>query len=162
MGFHKSKEKKKITKDYVYGNMHRLLFLKTWRVKVPLELVHIDICRLIWNPSFGNKRYFILLIDDYTKITWFYSFDEKSYVSFTFLQFKALEKNQSEREKKTLWTHWGEEIIDQHFLTIARKKEFIGNSWSNTHLKKMASQKWRIKQFKKWQEACYKQCYLHS
>ena len=53
----------------IYGEMHRLPFFKTsWRAKLPLELVHADICDPTRTLSLNNRRYFILFIDDYTRM----------------------------------------------------------------------------------------------
>ncbi|KAL5570519.1 hypothetical protein UlMin_027094 [Ulmus minor] len=54
--------KKKHRQPFPYG--------KAWRAKKPLELVHTDVCGPIRTPSNYQKRYFILFIDDYTRMTW--------------------------------------------------------------------------------------------
>ncbi|KAL5573510.1 hypothetical protein UlMin_023107 [Ulmus minor] len=46
-------------------------FGKAWRAKKPLELVHTDVCGPMRTPSNDQNRYFILFIDDYTRMTWF-------------------------------------------------------------------------------------------
>ena len=63
----------------IYGQMHCLPFPKTtWRVRAPLELVHVDICGPTRTPSLSNKRYFLLFVDDYTRMMWIYVLDQKS------------------------------------------------------------------------------------
>ncbi|KAG6469652.1 hypothetical protein ZIOFF_070582 [Zingiber officinale] len=53
----------------VYGKQHRLSFPNTsWRAKAPLELVHADICGPTQTPTIGNRRYFLLFVDDYTRM----------------------------------------------------------------------------------------------
>lgn len=69
IGLPKFDTEAKVCEGCIYGKMHKLPFPKTtWRAKEPLELVHAD----IWGPSrthsLGNKRYFILFIDDYSRM----------------------------------------------------------------------------------------------
>ena len=69
----------KICEGCIFGKMHRLPFPKTsWRAKAPLELVHADICGPTRTPSLNNKRYFILFVDDYTRMMWLYFLNAKS------------------------------------------------------------------------------------
>ena len=86
----------KICEGCIFGKMHRLPFPKTsWRAKAPLELVHADICCPTRTPSLNNKRYFILFVDDYTRMMWLYFLNAKSEAFSIFLQFKALVERQS-------------------------------------------------------------------
>ena len=62
----------------IYGKMHRLPFPKTvWKARAPLELVHADICGPTRTPSLSNKRYFLLFINDYTRMMRIYFLDQK-------------------------------------------------------------------------------------
>ena len=36
----------------------------------PLELLHLDIMGLTRTESLGGKRYFMVLVDDFTRYTW--------------------------------------------------------------------------------------------
>ena len=38
-----------------------------WRADEPLELLHIDLCGPITLVTAGGSRYFILIVDDYTR-----------------------------------------------------------------------------------------------
>ncbi|KAL5569040.1 hypothetical protein UlMin_025615 [Ulmus minor] len=55
------------------GKQHRQPFLskKAWRAKKSLKLVHTDVCNPMRIPSNDQNRYFILFVDDYTRMTWF-------------------------------------------------------------------------------------------
>ena len=107
----------------IYGKMHRLLFPKTaWRSQAPLELVHSDICGPTRTPSLGNKRYFLLFVDDYTRMIWIYFLDKKSEAFTKFLHFKALVENQSGCKLKTLRTDRGGEFIYKPFLNYCKEQ----------------------------------------
>ena len=58
----------------IMGKQHRKSFPKgvSWRASVFLELIHTDICGPIKNPSLGSQRYFLIFIDDFSRMTWFY------------------------------------------------------------------------------------------
>jgi len=54
------------------GKQRRLLFPKTanYRAAETLELVHGDLCGPITPTTPGGRKYFILLVDDYSWYIW--------------------------------------------------------------------------------------------
>ncbi|KAK8628128.1 hypothetical protein V6N13_063840 [Hibiscus sabdariffa] len=80
------------------GKKHRLPFPKekVWRASEKLQLVHTDICGPHRTLSLGGNKYFILFIDDFTRMTWVYFMKEKSEVFKVFKKFKALTEVQNE------------------------------------------------------------------
>ena len=76
--------------------MYKLPFTKTaWRAKAPLQQVHTNIWRSTCDPSIEGKRYFLLFLDDYTRMMWVYFLEQKSQAFTYFLEFKALPKKPS-------------------------------------------------------------------
>ena len=62
-------ENKNICEGCIFGKMHRLPFPKaSSRAKAPLQLVHADIWGPSRNPTISGKRYFLLFVDDYTRM----------------------------------------------------------------------------------------------
>jgi transposase InsO family protein len=113
-----------ICEGYVYGKMHRFPFPKTaWRAKAPLELVHADICGPTRTPSLNNKRYFLLFINDFSRMIWIYFLNNKSDAFSVFLQFKALIEKQSGCQIKTLRTDRGGEFIYMPFLDYCKEND---------------------------------------
>lgn len=51
---------------------------KVWRASNELELVHIDVCGSMRTLFLDGNKYFILLIDDYSKMNWVYFMKERS------------------------------------------------------------------------------------
>ncbi|XP_024984146.1 uncharacterized protein LOC112520048 [Cynara cardunculus var. scolymus] len=82
-----------------------------WRASKQLELIHSDICGPMRTPSFGESRYFLTFIDDYSRRIWTYFIKEKSEAFNCFVIFKAMVENQSECKIKTLRTDRGGEYI---------------------------------------------------
>lgn len=121
IGLPEIEAKAQICEGCVYGKMHRCPFPKTtWRAKAPLELIHAD----IWGPSrtlsLGNKRYFILFVDDYTRMMWVYFLSEKSEAFSAFLKFKAIVEKHSGHQIKTLRKDRGGEFIYTPFMEYCR------------------------------------------
>ncbi|KAG6509698.1 hypothetical protein ZIOFF_027698 [Zingiber officinale] len=107
----------------VFGRHHHLPFPNTsWRAQAPLELVHADICGPTQTLSLGNRRYFLLFVDDYTRMIWIYFLKKKSDAFTTFMKFKALAENQSGCWIKTLRTDRGGEFLSRPFLDYCQHK----------------------------------------
>ena len=74
----------------------------SWRAKAPLELVHSDIYGPMQTPTLGGYSYFILFVDDCTRMMWIYFLKQKFEAFSTFLQFKAQVETYSGKKNKTL------------------------------------------------------------
>lgn len=61
------------------------------RTKQPFELIHSDLCRPMTTPSISAIKYFILYIDDYSRVPWVYFLRSKTAVDIVsvFQEFKA-------------------------------------------------------------------------
>ena len=74
--------------------MHRLPFTKTvWRTKASLQLVHADIWSLARNPSLGEKRYFLLFVDDSNRMMRVYFLEQKSQAFTYFYNSRLSQRN---------------------------------------------------------------------
>ncbi|RDX89990.1 hypothetical protein CR513_28197, partial [Mucuna pruriens] len=105
------------------GKQHMLPFSidKAWRAKDLLELVHIDICKLMRASSLNNNRYFILFIDDFSRITCVNVLKEKSEVFGIFKMFKTLVEKQSGKHIKVLRSDYGKKYNFHKFDRIERQ-----------------------------------------
>ena len=54
--------------------------------------MHTDVCGPMKTPSQNGNRYFMLFIDDFTRMTWVYFLKEKSEVFGFFKKFKQFVK----------------------------------------------------------------------
>lgn len=97
------KEDNELCERCFHGKQHKLLFSSsnTWRPKDMLELIHIDFCGPMRTPSLDNK-YFIIFIDDFSKMTWVYFIKENSEVFKIFKKFKTLVEKQTVKHIKDL------------------------------------------------------------
>ena len=81
------------------------------RVKEPLELVHSDLCGPITPTTFGGTKYYILFIDDYTRITHIYPLKGKTTAEVVerFKEYKAEVERHTGKQIKRLRTDGGGE-----------------------------------------------------
>ena len=71
-----------VCEGWALGKHQRNSFPKggSRRAKGLLELVHTDVCGPMRTPSLAKNRYFVLFIDDYSRMTWVYFMKYKSEV----------------------------------------------------------------------------------
>ena len=74
--------------------------------------MHVDICGSTRTPSLSNKRYFLLFVDDYTRMIWIYFLDQKS-EEFSFFV--------DDNQMKTLRTNRGGEFIYKPFMQYCKE-----------------------------------------
>ena len=76
-----------VCRSCIEGKQHREPFPKkaSRRASQSLELVHMDLCGPMQNASLGGSEYFMLIIDDYSRLTWVFFL---RYKSEAFLSFK--------------------------------------------------------------------------
>lgn len=82
---------------------------------MPYKLVHEDIYGPTNTPSLNKSRYFLLFIDDFTRMTWVYFLAYKYEVFEKFLQFKTLAEKESAHVIKTLRIDRGGEFLSNKF-----------------------------------------------
>ena len=80
-----------------------------------LELVHTDLCGPSRKKSPRGEEYFILFIDDFSRIYWIGLLKHKDEAFEKFKAFKALVENESDRKIKCLRYDRGEFTSDKFF-----------------------------------------------
>ena len=89
---------------------------KAWRATEKLQLIHTDVCGPMKTTSLSGNKYFILFINDYTRMYWVYFIKLKNEVFSVFKQFKALEENQSNLSIKILRFDNGTKYTSNQFV----------------------------------------------
>lgn len=85
------------------------------RAQTCLELVHIDLCGPMSIDSLGGSRYFMLLVDDYSRFNWVYFLKNKSEAFECFRTFKTLVENQSGKRILRVRSDRGGEFTSRQF-----------------------------------------------
>ena len=89
---------------------------QAWRATEKLQLIHIDICSPMKTTSLSGNKYFILFIDDNTRMCWVYFIKLKNEVFSVFKQIKALVENQRTLSIKILRSDNGTEYTSSQFV----------------------------------------------
>lgn len=88
------------------------------------ELIHLD----VWGPYkvlVGGFRFFLIIVDDFTKATWVYLLKSKSDVLFCFQEFHALLENQFGIKIKTIRSDNGSEFVNFNMKTFLERMGIV-------------------------------------
>ncbi|KAM2036667.1 hypothetical protein ACFX16_039588 [Malus domestica] len=107
----------KVCEGCQYGKQHRERFPsgQAQRAGAPLELVHVDLCGPMRIESTGGNKYFMLLVDDATRMIWVYFLRFKSEAFTCFQKFKAMTELQSGMKVKCVRSDRGGEFLSNEF-----------------------------------------------
>ncbi|GJY68640.1 retrovirus-related pol polyprotein from transposon TNT 1-94, partial [Tanacetum coccineum] len=108
----------------IFGKQTRSTFPRkaTYEAKGLLELIHSDLCGPFSPVSFGNKRYFITFIDDFTRKCWVYFLEQKSEALETFKKFKAMVEKTTGQYIKALRSNRGGEYVSIPFTMFCEEE----------------------------------------
>lgn len=87
-----------------------------------LELIHSDLCGPMHISSFGNSRYMLTFVDDFSGKLFVYFLKNKSETFTKFKEFKIMIEKRTDKFIKTFRTDNGGEFCSgeiEHFLTIS-------------------------------------------
>ena len=85
-----------------------------------LEFIHFDLCEMNKVLTKDGKRYFMTLIDDYTRFCYIYLLKSKDEALHYFKIYKAEVENQLERKIKRVRSDHGGESSQIYLLYSAR------------------------------------------
>ncbi|KAJ4817458.1 polyprotein [Rhynchospora pubera] len=107
-----------------YGKQSRLPFPKdhAMRASQVLEIVHTDLCGPMETESFGGSKYFLLFIDDFSRMTWVFFLKNKSETLEHFKKFKAMTEKQTGKQLKVLRSDRGGEYQSKEFNQFCEKE----------------------------------------
>lgn len=107
----------------MYGKQSKRSFPvgQSWRATEPLELVHADLCGPMRTESLGGNKYFLLFVDDYSRMSWVYFLKFKSEAFEQFVKFKSLVEKQKGSNLKILRTDRGGEFSSGEFNQYCEK-----------------------------------------
>lgn len=119
----KSKERS-ICESCIMGKQHRTEYPKGGgkRATNLMELVHSDVCGPILVNSFGDSRYFVTFIDDFSRYTYVYFIKRKSEVLEKFQEFVNHVTNLTGKPIKVLRTDNGGEYCSKEFESYLKQK----------------------------------------
>lgn len=92
------------------------------RSKHPLELLHMDLCGPLPVSSHAGNRYFLSIIDDFSRKVTVYTLKNKSDVYETFLRFQKRAERFLDRRIDTIRTDGGLEFCNLEFKNFLEKQ----------------------------------------
>jgi hypothetical protein len=99
-----------------FGKQNRKPFPKsTYRSTQKLQLIHTDVAGPLSTPSIKGSRYYILFIDDFTRMCWIFFMKYKSEVAGIFWQFKKNVENKSSCRIQAIRSDNGKEYTSSEF-----------------------------------------------
>ncbi|CAG4939045.1 unnamed protein product [Colias eurytheme] len=108
------------------GKQTRLPFqLSSSKTKDLLELIHSDVAGPMENLSIGGSRYYVLFVDDFSKMAFVYFMKAKSEVFKYFVEFQSMVEKQKDRKIKILRTDNGGEFCGQEFEKYLKKQGIV-------------------------------------
>lgn len=107
------------------GKQSRLPFSKGTRATEVLQIVHADVCGAMETKSIGGAQYFLLFVDDFSRMTFIYFMKHKSEVFHWFKNFKAVVENQKNKRIKILRTDNGGEFCSGEMNSYLAKEGII-------------------------------------
>lgn len=95
----------------------------------PLEIVHIDMCGPTRTRALASERYFMLFIDDYSRMTWVTFLQDKSQAFEIFKIFQKMVEKESGYKLKCLRSDKSGEFTSNEFTDYCEKYG-IGRQYS--------------------------------
>lgn len=106
----------------VLGKQTRLPFVSSsWRASEKLQLIHTDVCGPMSEVSLNGCKYFIIFIDDFSRMCWIYFLKAKSEVAETFEKFKKQVENECGRSIHIVRSDNGTEYTSASFRSICEE-----------------------------------------
>lgn len=107
----------------LYGRQARAQYpSKSYAESKPFNLIHSD----IWGPSrvlnVNGDRWFVIFVDDHTRVTWIYLMKHKSDLLHIFKAFLSLIQNQFNTSIKNLRSDNGSEYMDKEMRKLLLEK----------------------------------------
>lgn len=116
-GIPKFSQPKSVCTDCLMSKQTRRPFpsQSNYRAKTSLELVHIDLCGPITPPTAGGNKFFLLLVDDFTRMMWIYLLKSKDEALKMVKKFKLQVEKGTEKRVKMLRSDRGGEFCSRLF-----------------------------------------------
>lgn len=96
---------------FVHAKQTKKSFKNVYRDSSLLEIIHSNMCDSNNQPTKGGSKYFITIIDDYSKLYYIYLFRTKYEIFSKFEIYKIEVENQLDKTIKTIKSDQGREYI---------------------------------------------------
>lgn len=112
-----TKSDNSVCREYQEGKQARVSFKpKEYSSTKPLQLIHTNLCGPTRTKYLRNERYFMLFIDDYTRMAWVTFLQRKAEAFNRFNIFRKMVEKESNFKIKCLRSNKGGEYTSQEFV----------------------------------------------
>ena len=112
-----SKPKNTLCENCPQGKQTKTKFKsKEYSTKKPLDIVHTDLCGPTRTKGLNCEQYFMLLVDDYTRMTTVFFLKNKSEAFENFKIYKEMVENEMDSRIKCLRSDNGGEFTSKEFM----------------------------------------------
>lgn len=124
---------------YLYGKQSRAQYPpKLYGESKPFNLIHSDIWGLSKILNVNGRRWFVIFVDDHTRVTWIYLMKHKSDLLQVFKTFISLVQNQFNTSIKNLRTDNGSIYMDKEMKSLLSEKGIHHHSSAEWNCRKEA------------------------
>lgn len=108
------------------GKQARLSFQQSSsKTEDMLEIIHADVGGPMENQSIGGSKYYVLFVDDYSKMAFVYFMKAKNEVFKYFQEFQCMVEKQKDKKVKVLRTDNGGEFCSREFGSYLCKQGIV-------------------------------------
>jgi hypothetical protein len=106
------------------GKQHRASFpaVSSFRAATPLEILHGDLCGPITPATNAGKKYFLLIVDDFSRFMWIVLIRSKDEAFEAFCKMKAATEMELKLQVRSLRTDRGGEFTSREFNDYCEEK----------------------------------------
>lgn len=94
---------------------------RKWYNKQPLETLHMDVWGPAPIPSINNHKYYLLIVDEYSRFSWLFPLELKSKVFQTFRDFHIMIEKSLGLPIRSIQTDCGGEFLNLKFQNYCRE-----------------------------------------
>ena len=111
----------------IYGKSVKMKFPKKalHTTKSPLEYIHSDLWGPSQTPTHGGARYFLSIIDDYSRMVWVFVLKTKDNTFDAFKTWKIMIENQKGERLKVIRTDNGLEFCNKEFTQLCNESGIL-------------------------------------
>jgi hypothetical protein len=103
----------------------------------PLELLHMDLFRPVAYLGIGGSKYGLVIVDDFSRLTWVFFLQDKSETQGTLKRFLRRAQNEFELKVNKIRSDTGSEFKNLQVEEFLRRKASSTSSPLPTHHNKM-------------------------
>lgn len=96
-----------------------------FQAKQVLELVHGDLCGPISPTTMAGNKYFLLLVDDFSRVMWIYMIASKDEALGAFQKFRVQVEREKDKKIKVFRTDRGGEFMSNQFKSYCEENGIV-------------------------------------